>query len=374
MHTSSETFLSSPAFADQVKTALNQAFTTEELRDAGQKLSAEERLLSVIPQDQGCQLQVASDGLSLDQKERLERMLMSQLAAHIPSDARVTVYFKRKSPLANPIPASQSAPERALPFGLKRNRQAIPGVRDIILVASGKGGVGKSTVSINLAVALARAGHKVGLLDADIYGPSAPMMLGMQGPMGVAPGNRILPVEGHGVKVVSFGFLTDIYSPMISRGPVVSKGIKQLCYQTDWGDTDYLVVDLPPGTGDIQMTLIEDLPIRAAVIVSTPQNVALLDAHKALTMFEKLNVPVLGIVENMAYHACSHCGHEDQIFGAETAVFAKQRALPIIARVPLKASVRADADAGKPIAEGDGELAGIFAALATRITESAKIL
>lgn len=133
-------------------------------------------------------------------------------------------------------------------------------------------------------------------------------------------------------------------------------------------------MDLPPGTGDIQMTLIEDLPIRAAVIVSTPQNVALLDAHKALTMFEKLNVPVLGIVENMAYHACSHCGHEDQIFGAETAVFAKQRALPIIARVPLKASVRADADAGKPIAEGDGELAGIFAALATRITESAKIL
>lgn len=374
MHTPTATFLSSGAFADQVKAALNQAFTTEELRDAGQKLSADERLLQVLPQDQGCQLQVASDGLNLDQKEHLERLLMSHLGPHVPADARVTVYFKRKSPLANPAPASPGGPERALPFGLKRNRQAIPGVRDIILVASGKGGVGKSTVSINLAVALARAGHKVGLLDADIYGPSAPMMLGMQGPMGVAPGNRILPVEGHGLKVVSFGFLSDIYTPMISRGPVVSKGIKQLCYQTEWGDTDFLVIDLPPGTGDIQLTLIEDLPIRAAVIVSTPQNVALLDAHKALTMFEKLKVPVIGVVENMAYHACSSCGHEDQIFGAETATFAKQRALPVIARIPLKGAVRADADAGKPVASGDGEIAAIFAALATKVADSAKIL
>lgn len=366
--------LTSPAFVNEVKKALNQAFTTGNLREVVAKLSAEERLLDVVPQETGCQLQVASDGLNLDQKESLERLLMSYLTHQIPSDARVTVYFKRKVPLAPPVSPSQTSPERALPFGLKRSRQAIPGVRDIILVASGKGGVGKSTVSINLAVALAKAGHKVGLLDADIYGPSAPMMLGLQGPMAVAPGNRIVPVEGHGLKVVSFGFLTDIYSPMISRGPVVSKGIKQLCYQTDWGDTDYLVIDLPPGTGDVQLTLIEDLPIRAALIVSTPQNVALLDAHKALTMFEKLKVPVLGIVENMAYHTCSSCGHEDQIFGAETATFTQQRAVPLMARIPLYASVRADADAGKPVASGEGEIADIFRTLAERVANETKIL
>lgn len=367
-------FLTSQAFSAQVKEALNQAFTADVLNAVVTKFSAEERLLDVVPQESGCQLQVASDGLNLDQKENLERLLMSSLAKQIPPDARVTVYFKRKTPLAPPTAPSQVSPERALPFGLKRSRQAIPGVRDIILVASGKGGVGKSTVSVNLAVALAQAGHKVGLLDADIYGPSAPMMLGLQGPMAVAPGNRIVPVEGHGLKVVSFGFLTDIYSPMISRGPVVSKGIKQLCYQTDWGDTDYLVIDLPPGTGDVQLTLIEDLPIRAALIVSTPQNVALLDAHKALTMFEKLKVPVLGIVENMAYHMCSSCGHEDQIFGAETTTFAKQRAVPVLARIPLKASVRADADAGKPAASGEGELADIFRDLAERVAGQTKIL
>lgn len=374
METTSASFLASPTFSMQVKAALNQAFTVDGLREAVTKLSADERLIEIIPQDQGCQLQVASDGLSLDQKESLERLVLSHLKHQIPSDARITIYFKRKNPLTGATPASQVVPERSLPFGLKRSRQAIPGVRDIILVASGKGGVGKSTVSINLAVALARAGHKVGLLDADIYGPSAPMMLGLQGPMAVAPGNRILPVQGHGLKIVSFGFLTDIYSPMISRGPVVSKGIKQLCYQTEWGDTDFLVVDLPPGTGDVQLTLIEDLPIRAAVIVSTPQNVALLDAHKALTMFQKLQVPVLGIVENMAYHACSSCGHEDQIFGAETATFAKQRALPIIARIPLNAKVRADADAGKPIASCEGELADIFRNLAEQVADKAKTL
>ena len=193
----------------------------------------------------------------------------------------------------------------------------VPGVRNIIAVASGKGGVGKSTVAVNLALALAAEGATVGILDADIYGPSQPMMLGFQGQRPTSPDGKTLePMVAHGVQAMSIGFLIDMEQPMVWRGPMVTQALEQLLRDTHWKDLDYLVVDMPPGTGDIQLTLAQKVPVTGAVIVTTPQDIALLDARKGLKMFEKVNVPILGIVENMSTHVCSNCGHEEHIFGA----------------------------------------------------------
>lgn len=308
----------------------------------------------------GYQLWVASDGLTLDHKLHLER----GLKAHLGDE--VAVYFKRRASVAGSAPAPVKP---AAPFGLSIHKRAIAGVREIIVVASGKGGVGKSTVSTNLAVALARGGARVGLLDADIYGPSAPLMMGVKGPLPVQD-DKLLPLLAHGVKVVSFGFLTDTAEPVIWRGPMVSKALKQLCYDTAWGELDYLVIDLPPGTGDVQMTLIESVPIRGAVIVTTPQDVALIDAHKALSMFEKLGVPVIGLVENMSHYKCSLCGHEDAVFGDGGGErMAAERRLKVIAKIPLGRELRERADAGRPVAlDVDGAFAPAFQAVAAAVT------
>jgi ATP-binding protein involved in chromosome partitioning len=309
------------------------------------------RLLAVAPIAAGAwRLELASDGLDLSRKAALERDLTATVADANIAPGALTVYFKRRHAGTQPAPAPLAA-KAAAPFGLKYDKRAIPGVREVLVVASGKGGVGKSTVSVNLAVALAQAGSRVGLLDADIYGPSAPLMLGLKGPLEVVGPDRIAPLTGHGVKCVSFGFLTDTREPVIWRGPMVAKAVKQLCYNVEWGALDYLVVDLPPGTGDVQMTLIESLPIHGAVIVTTPQDVALLDAHKALSMFERLEVPVVGLVENMAYYHCPRCGHGESVFGAGGAErMSLDRRIPILARLPLAAAVRARSDAGRPIA------------------------
>jgi ATP-binding protein involved in chromosome partitioning len=246
--------------------------------------------------------------------------------------------------------------------------QLIPGVKNVVSVASGKGGVGKSTVSSNLAVARARGGAQGGLLDADIYGPSAPLMMGVKGPLPVA-GDKIVPLAAHGVQVVSFGFLTDTAEPVIWRGPMVAKALKQLCYDTLWGELDYLVIDLPPGTGDVQMTLIEQVPLAGAVIVTTPQDVALIDAHKALSMFEKLGVPVLGLVENMAHYVCSNCGHAEHVFGDGGGErMAAERKLRVLAKIPLARVVRERADAGAPVALDDGAAGEPFRELARVVT------
>ena len=190
-------------------------------------------------------------------------------------------------------------------------------MRNIIAVASGKGGVGKSTVAVNLALALAAEGATVGILDADIYGPSQPTMLGLQGQRPTSPDGKTLdPMVAHGVQAMSIGFLIDMEQPMVWRGPMVTQALEQLLRDTHWKDLDYLVVDMPPGTGDIQLTLAQKVPVTGAVIVTTPQDIALLDARKGLKMFEKVNVPILGIVENMSTHVCSNCGHEEHIFGA----------------------------------------------------------
>jgi ATP-binding protein involved in chromosome partitioning len=240
-------------------------------------------------------------------------------------------------------------------YGLNIDKRAIPGVQNVIVVASGKGGVGKSTVSTNLAVALGKLGKRVGLLDADIYGPSAPMMLGLTGTLHLSDDNKLIPKEAHGIKTMSFGFLSDHYHPVIWRGPMISKALQQLFYDVAWGELDYLVVDLPPGTGDIQLTLIERLPIHGALIVTTPQDIALLDAHKALSMFTKLEVNVLGVVENMSQFACPHCGGDVDIFGHEGVNrFSEERKLPVLCRIPLNKTIRMNCDAGTPAAMREG--------------------
>jgi len=249
--------------------------------------------------------------------------------------------------------------------------QPLAGIRNIIAIASGKGGVGKSTTTVNLALALASEGAKVGILDADIYGPSQPRMLGLSGrkPTSV-DGKRIRPLHSFGVACMSIGFLIDEDQPMIWRGPMVTQALQQLLGETDWGDIDYLMVDMPPGTGDIQLTLSQRVPVSGAVIVTTPQDIALLDARKGLRMFEKVKVPVLGIVENMSLHVCSNCGHQEPIFGAGGGErMAEQYGVPLLGNLPLDIHIREEADAGQPsvVADPEGPAARGYLEIARRM-------
>ena len=243
----------------------------------------------------------------------------------------------------------------------------LPNVKNIIAVASGKGGVGKSTVAVNLALALAAEGAKVGILDADIYGPSQPRMLGIHGRPESPDGKTIVPMTAHGLQAMSIGFLVDEETPMIWRGPMVTQAMMQLLGDTRWDMLDYLIIDLPPGTGDIQLTLSQKVPVAGAVIVTTPQDIALLDARKALKMFEKVEVPVLGIVENMATHVCTNCGHEEHIFGAGGGErMAEQYQVPYLGSLPLDIRIREQADGGNPTvaAMPDSELAARYREIA----------
>lgn len=226
----------------------------------------------------------------------------------------------------------------------------LPGIKHVIAVASGKGGVGKSTTSTNLALALASKGQRVGVLDADIYGPSQPRMLGITGKPNSPDGKKLIPMENFGVRVMSMGFLVDEDAPMIWRGPMVQSAITQMLNDVEWGEIDYLVVDLPPGTGDAQLTMAQKVPLAGAVIVSTPQDIALLDARKALNMFRKVDVPVLGIVENMSYFACPHCGERSEIFshgGARQT--AKDYGVDFLGEIPLDLEIRINSDSGRPV-------------------------
>jgi ATP-binding protein involved in chromosome partitioning len=233
---------------------------------------------------------------------------------------------------------------------VQRNLKPLGEIRNVVAVASGKGGVGKSTVAANLALAWAAQGARVGVLDADIYGPSQPLMLGLAGQRPTSPdGKQLRPLVSHGVSAMSIGFLVDAEQPMVWRGPMVTQALTQLLGETQWGALDYLVVDMPPGTGDIQLTLAQRVPVAGAVIVTTPQDIALADARKGLKMFEKVSVPVLGIVENMSVHICSNCGHSEHIFGAGGgARMAQQYGVRLLGELPLDAQVRAEADGGAP--------------------------
>ena len=252
----------------------------------------------------------------------------------------------------------------------QRGVQLLPTIKNVIAVASGKGGVGKSTTACNLALALAAEGARVGILDADIYGPSQPMMMGIEGRPESADGKSMEPMENYGVQVMSIGFLVDTDNPMIWRGPMATQALEQLLRQTNWQDLDYLIVDMPPGTGDIQLTLSQRVPLTGAVIVTTPQDIALLDAKKGLKMFEKVGVPILGIVENMAVHVCSQCGHAEHIFGADGGKkMAAEYGVDYLGALPLDLSIREQADAGRPtvVSDADGEIAGIYKSVARQV-------
>jgi ATP-binding protein involved in chromosome partitioning len=253
---------------------------------------------------------------------------------------------------------------------VQRGVKLVPGIKNIIAVASGKGGVGKSTTAVNLALALAAEGATVGMLDADIYGPSQPTMLGITGRPTSQDGKSMDPMEGHGIQAMSVGFLIEADTPMVWRGPMVTQALEQLLTETRWRDLDYLVVDLPPGTGDIQLTLAQKVPVTGAVIVTTPQDIALIDARKGLKMFEKVGVPILGIVENMAIHVCSQCGHAEHIFGHGGGErMCKDFDVEFLGALPLDIAIREQTDSGKPtvVSDPDGKVSGIYREIARKV-------
>jgi ATP-binding protein involved in chromosome partitioning len=265
--------------------------------------------------------------------------------------------------------AAVSVTSKVLAHSVQKSLKPIDNVKNIIAVASGKGGVGKSTTAVNLALALSAEGAKVGILDADIYGPSQPRMLGITGKPESQDGNTLEPMNSYHLQAMSIGFLIDEETPMIWRGPMVTQALEQLLKDTNWADLDYLVIDLPPGTGDTQLTLAQKVPVSGAVIVTTPQDIALLDARKGLKMFQKVEVPVLGIVENMSTHICSNCGHEEHIFGEGGGrSMADQYGVTLLGSLPLDIRIREETDSGKPtvVAEPDSRVAEIYREIARK--------
>ncbi|MEW5009146.1 ATPase [Cycloclasticus sp. 46_83_sub15_T18] len=269
--------------------------------------------------------------------------------------------------------AEVSVSWKVKPHAVQKGTKPRNGVKNMIAVASGKGGVGKSTTSVNLALALQAEGARVGILDADIYGPSQPMMLGISGRPSSPDGRSIQPMAGHGLQVMSVGFLVDEDTPMILRGPMVTQALGQLLNDTNWDDLDYLIIDMPPGTGDIHLTLAQTVPVTGAVIVTTPQDIALIDAKKGLKMFEKVGIPVLGLIENMSLHICSNCQHEEAIFGQGGGeAMAKDFAVEFLGALPLDMSIRLSTDTGTPTvaAEPEGRIAAIYREMARNLAAS----
>ena len=287
------------------------------------------------------------------QFELIRDMVQAKLAS-IPGMGKVTVNVASK----------------IVSHSVQRGVKLIPEVKNIIAVASGKGGVGKSTTAVNLALALAAEGASVGILDADIYWPSQPTMLGITGRPESLDGKTLEPMMGHGVQAISIGFMIEADTPMVWRGPMVTQALEQLLRDTHWQGVDYLVVDLPPGTGDIQLTLAQKVPVTGAVIVTTPQDIALIDARKGLKMFEKVGIPIIGIVENMSTHICSKCNHEEHIFGAGGAEkMCKDYNAEFLGALPLDIRIREQTDSGKPsvVADPDGRIAETYRKIARRV-------
>ncbi|HBK56346.1 MAG TPA: iron-sulfur cluster carrier protein ApbC [Xanthomonadales bacterium] len=300
-------------------------------------------------------------GLAVDGDRAAVEVLLDYPAAgwHADLAARIKTTIEALPGIASAVVRVGS---RVHAHAIRKALTPLPGVKNIIAVASGKGGVGKSTTAVNLALALAAEGARVGVLDADIYGPSIPQMLGLEGRPDTPDGKRIVPKQGHGLQAMSIGLLVGEDTPMIWRGPMVTQALQQLLGETLWQDLDYLVIDLPPGTGDIQLTLAQRVPVSGAVIVTTPQDIALLDARKALKMFEKVEVPVLGIVENMAIHVCSQCGHGEHVFGAGGGErMAQEYGVPLLGALPLDIRIREQADGGRPTVVAEPESASALA-------------
>nr|VFK37797.1 MAG: ATP-binding protein involved in chromosome partitioning [Candidatus Kentron sp. SD]VFK42470.1 MAG: ATP-binding protein involved in chromosome partitioning [Candidatus Kentron sp. SD]VFK78144.1 MAG: ATP-binding protein involved in chromosome partitioning [Candidatus Kentron sp. SD] len=277
----------------------------------------------------------------------------------------------RLAPISGAAKINVEIQWKILSHAVQQGVEAFENVKNIVAVASGKGGVGKSTVAVNLALALLSEGAKVGILDADIYGPSQPRMLGARAQPESKDGKSLEPIMSHGIQSMSIGYLVDEETPMIWRGPMITQALEQLLKDTNWRDLDYLIVDLPPGTGDTQLTLAQKIPVSGAVIVTTPQDIALLDARKGLKMFEKVQVPVLGVVENMSIHVCSKCGHEEHIFGEGGGVrMSEEHGVNFLGGLPLDMAIRVDTDDGKPTVVNDpeGSSAKQFCEIARRMT------
>ena len=298
-------------------------------------------------------------------------ILLGYPARSVWDEIRVMVESHLKATLPGVGKISVNVSSKVVPHAVQRGVKLVEGVKNIIAVASGKGGVGKSTTAVNLALALAAEGARVGVLDADIYGPSQPTMLGISGQPKSVDGKSLEPMSNHGLQAMSIGFMIDGEdTPMVWRGPMVTQALDQLLHQTRWDNLDYLVVDLPPGTGDIQLTLAQKVPVTGAVIVTTPQDIALMDARKGLKMFEKVGIKIVGIVENMSTHICSNCGHEEHIFGAGGGEkMCKDYNVEFLGGLPLDIRIREQADSGNPtvVADPDGKIAREYKQIARRI-------
>ncbi len=355
--------------ANQVLDFLKEFSNSKILDTKSNPIDLAHRLLDISLKDGRIILDLASDNLDLSKKEVIEGLIQNQWA--FADHGKPLVNFRRRENLVGGALNQSPTPTkfRGSPFGIKPQRIRIEGIQNVIVVYSAKGGVGKSTISCNLAWSLKELGYKVGILDADLHGPSIPDMLGIQGAVRVTEDDKILPHDSDGLKVVSFGFFTDKYTPFISRGAIVSKSLRKLVFQTAWGELDYLIIDLPPGTGDVQISLAEEVEIDGAVIVSTPQGIALLDAHKGLSLFEKLEIPVLGMIENMSMYTCSNCGHSEHIFGSEGESFAEERDILMLGRIPLDRRVGTVDESGQTIGAKAPQFREIFSQIAQRVVD-----
>ena len=338
------------------------AVTEQQVLDALKELTDPNTRKDYVSSKSARNVKVEGDRVSVD-------ILLGYPAKSQIEPIRREVTAKLKS-LPDVGSVSVNVTMKIVPHAVQRGVKLIPGVRNIVAVASGKGGVGKSTTAVNLALALAAEGARVGVLDADIYGPSQPMMLGITGRPESKDGKALEPMEGHGLQAMSIGFLIDVDKAMVWRGPMVTQALEQLVNQTNWRDLDYLIVDLPPGTGDIQLTLAQRVPVTGAVIVTTPQDIALIDARKGLRMFEQVSIPILGIVENMSTHICSNCGHEEHIFGEGGGErMGRDYKVELLGSLPLDIRIREQADSGMPtvVADPDGRIADIYRQIARRV-------
>ena len=324
--------------------------------NTGKDFVAGKAVKSVRAEDGQVAIEIQLAYPAKSQHEAIRKLVRDAVAA-LPGAGKVTVTVGQK----------------IVSHAVQRGVKLVPGVKNIVAVASGKGGVGKSTTAVNLALALAAEGAQVGVLDADIYGPSQPMMLGISGRPESKDGKTLEPLEAYGVQAMSIGFLIDTDTPMVWRGPMVTQALEQLLKDTNWREVDYLVVDLPPGTGDIQLTLSQKVPVTGAVIVTTPQDIALIDARKGLKMFEKVGVPIVGIVENMSIHICTNCGKAEHIFGEGGAErMCRDYNVPFLGALPLDIRIREQADSGRPtvVADPDGASAQIYKAIARKVAVS----
>ena len=366
------------------------------IRECLGTLSWPNRIRAVEMDDEKIKVSFYSDGMNLGQKSATESFIHSSIQKEFTQFNNIVVLFERKIP----APKTEQAQQPSQPHnhahphshaqpqqnagGTQQQQQAqspynpqrIPGIKHIIAVASGKGGVGKSTVSTNLAVSLAQLGHKVGILDADVYGPNIPMMFGLRNAEMHAENDLVIPPQSHGVKVMSMGFLAPENAAIIWRGPMISKFLRQAFVDISWGELDFLVIDLPPGTGDTQISLVQQLELTGAVIVTTPQNVALHDAQKAITMFDQTHVNILGIVENMSGYICPHCGAESELFGkGGGSNMADRIGTQFFGRVPLVGEIRERGDSGTPISTVDGSpVRNEFINIARKVAEAAELI